>query len=808
MKSRYKRAIVVFETLLLIVVGIGVFCRIYFGGISTAVKNQENPDELHLLLGETFSVRDIIEKVQYKPLWVKGSDVSVDVKLLDGKDATGILDTDVAQGRFCANGVGCGRITLIYNRDPKISLNVDFKIDFRSQNTADWMAAQLKDGLLPQEEIHAVKRVEISDSGRVDVQDLVYFSSLETVVLSAVGSLTELENSSAISDSVDFLVPENQYQSYLIDDSWTEFSSRIFPNGGTDKNVVVLHLEGGTLPNVPQEKPFVFECVDSGNPVHFGDYHISKEGYVFKGWGISNDGGKTSISIETNDYKVNGNVKAYAIWEENSYVVDYNMNVAAPYVSSGISSETLKYTQEGHITSKKPQKEGYAFLGWSTSPDSSTPMYTGGEAFSKLTNQPGATVTLYAVWSANEYTISYYGTSTTNYEHIEKVLFDKTVEIRQASGTRKGYAFVGWATSPTSDVVVYRKGDSVKNLVSADNGNISLYAVWQPIKYQIVFYSNVGETNVPVAIRNIEYNQKVTIPNQEPKKKGHTFLGWSLSISDMLTSMDELPTSGIKAGQIVEKLTEENGAQIFMYPVWRADKFTIKFNANGGSGSISNKRVVYGESFTISEYSNITRANHTFLGWNISASANTGEYSVYKLLSSDVNELYELAGGANKEITLYAIWAANYTISYNANGGKTTPSSQNATVNSSITLASEIRKDGYEFLGWKLGSKIYSAGEKVTNLTTSAGSTVTLVAEWKPITYTVSYDLNGGDGSIASVSSKYDVGITLAAAPARAGYEFKGWSYGGNTYSAGSSVSKLTTQAGGAVVMKAIWVAK
>lgn len=99
----------------------------------------------------------------------------------------------------------------------------------------------------------------------------------------------------------------------------------------------------------------------------------------------------------------------------------------------------------------------------------------------------------------------------------------------------------------------------------------------------------------------------------------------------------------------------------------------------------------------------------------------------------------------------------------------------NATVDDgdALPLPIDPTRDGYRFLGW------YDAetGGNRLDGTNAVTSDITLYARWERIipTYTLSYDLNGGDGTIAPASIKEGEKITLPADPTRDGYEFLGW---------------------------------
>ena len=75
--------------------------------------------------------------------------------------------------------------------------------------------------------------------------------------------------------------------------------------------------------------------------------------------------------------------------------------------------------------------------------------------------------------------------------------------------------------------------------------------------------------------------------------------------------------------------------------------YTVKYNANGGSGAPGNQTKTYGKTLTLSS-TKPTRTNYTFKGWGTSASSTTVSYAAGASYTS------------NASITLYAIWELAY----------------------------------------------------------------------------------------------------------------------------------------------------
>jgi uncharacterized repeat protein (TIGR02543 family) len=139
------------------------------------------------------------------------------------------------------------------------------------------------------------------------------------------------------------------------------------------------------------------------------------------------------------------------------------------------------------------------------------------------------------------------------------------------------------------------------------------------------------------------------------------------------------------------------------------------------------------------------------------------------------------------DTTYYAKWTANtYTITYALDGGSGVSESAMYTIETKDTLPTPTRA-GYTFTGWK--ATTIDSGDGATNITQDQvfekGASlegkygdVTLTAQWSPIEYTVTYELNNGSWSDESTTNSGTYTIETDATlptPTRTGYTFAGW---------------------------------
>lgn len=111
-------------------------------------------------------------------------------------------------------------------------------------------------------------------------------------------------------------------------------------------------------------------------------------------------------------------------------------------------------------------------------------------------------------------------------------------------------------------------------------------------------------------------------------------------------------------------------------------------------------------------------------------------------------------------------------------------------------------KQGYTFEGWYSGETKLAAGYRVTQ-------NVTFKAKWTAKTYTVTFDSNGGSGTVNAVSAVYGDKIILPENTFTVPEGYKrtdGWEYNGTKYSAGDDISELVFASDRTIEFKAVYL--
>ncbi len=373
-----------------------------------------------------------------------------------------------------------------------------------------------------------------------------------------------------------------------------------------------------------------------------------------------------------------------------------------------------------------------------------------------------------------------------SYENAVTVNATQPYQTLLPTPTREGYIFEGW---------YIEKSGFVSNMLDAYyfGKDMVFYSSWKGIDYTVKLDGNGLAYSDTYAA---EYATKIQLPNLTDYA-GHTFKGWSTD--------KNATTATYAPGQTVSGLSTTNGDTVILYAVWAENSYTVKFNANGGSGSIADKTQKYSASIILPS-SGFTRTGYTLLGWSTNASATTAEYA----LGATVKNL-----ATSGTVTLYAVWSENsYTVKYNANGGSGSIADKTAKYSESFALAATgFTRTGYTFLGWSTNVSAttpdYALGATVSKLATSG--TVTLYAVWSENSYTVKFDTGDANVTVANKTLKHTQSITMPSAE-RENYTLLGWATTKDStevkYKAGQSVSgqEISSIAtSGTVTLYAVW---
>ena len=242
-----------------------------------------------------------------------------------------------------------------------------------------------------------------------------------------------------------------------INASWETYYS------GAQTNYGMTAASGGVTSTI---SAFTGAKRSSGSSSFTGTYSISGNGsatktitVTFRNFNTDNgDSATKSVSFTVS-------VPAWT-----SYKVTYNANggSGAPGAQTKWKDQTLT------LSSTKPTRTGYSFQGWGTSASDTSVNYAAGASYTA-----NAAVTLYAIWKANTYKVTYNSNGGSGAPSTQTKTYGVVLTLSSVKPTRTNYTFKGWSTSATTSAVAYAPGASYTS-----NAAITLYAVWELTYYK------------------------------------------------------------------------------------------------------------------------------------------------------------------------------------------------------------------------------------------------------------------------------------------------------------------------------------
>ena len=207
----------------------------------------------------------------------------------------------------------------------------------------------------------------------------------------------------------------------------------------------------------------------------------------------------------------------------------------------------------------------------------------------------------------------------------------------------------------------YKVDDKEVKLSYTNSGDITIAAVTRDKSgnykstdknyslYKIIFSRGTadtigGQTNDIKKLCLVNKDETCTITSPIIKKAGYNVVGWNTDSNAMTSTWSQNTSKNINKSETY-------------FPIVKLKTYTIKYNANGGSGAPSNQVKEHNKNITLST-SKPTRTGYTFVNWNTSSAGNGTSYSTGATYSG------------NSDITMYAQWRRNRVIiNFSVNGG-------------------------------------------------------------------------------------------------------------------------------------------
>lgn len=347
-----------------------------------------------------------------------------------------------------------------------------------------------------------------------------------------------------------------------------------------------------------------------------------RTGYKFLGY-YDSDGTQYYNADGTGaiNYTTDGNKTLYAHWEKEKYNLIFDANGGECYLSN------MCVTYEDAIEFPTAKKTGHVFSGW----EFNGKIYKGLQTIDDL-GSDGDNVVMKAKWVCETYNIKYYHDSSENLAGSITVTYGSQFELD--TPTKIGHYFTNWRYRDSGSCVEHR-GDLYKGTITIpDWGNndcdVPLQALWEKEKYIINFYTAGGND---VGSMEVTFGESYILPTTS--KTGYIFCGWTYDNEVYVDNYNANTDFG------------ENGKEVTFVAVWKAITYKIRFNSNGGKGSMSDLDMTYDIEKPLTDNIFI-KANNLFLGWAVTE---YGDVIYYNKAS-----VKNLTTTNNDIINLYAVW--------------------------------------------------------------------------------------------------------------------------------------------------------
>ena len=373
-------------------------------------------------------------------------------------------------------------------------------------------------------------------------------------------------------------------------------------------------------------------------------YGVAGQSFSDKGWSYA--------GINTHYPKVD----LYAVWSANSYKVTYDVNGG----TNAPATQSFLYNSGEKLSTQVPVRTGYKFVGWR----SGTTVYKPGDSI------PSGTMNLdlKAMWIVNSYQVAFNGNGSTEGVMENKCFsYDETKALNKNTYSKNGYSFKNWNTKADGSGTAYSDEQTISKLANGENITASINpmtvfnvdgkgmhydgleednSLTTGIAYKATytttgigsmgFYSKPYGDDIDTANNLagkrivVMFKAKASTPMQlkcvglESISTGLISLGTSWNtycvsgiVPDNWGGMyhamvfyDPLTTGTVYVGDMSVSIVEP----VNLYAQWAPISWTVKYDANGGTGTMADTKHVYNGGVHIT-HNAFTRLGYSFSGW-------------------------------------------------------------------------------------------------------------------------------------------------------------------------------------------------
>ena len=514
-----------------------------------------------------------------------------------------------------------------------------------------------------------------------------------------------------------------------------------------------------------------------------------KTGYKFDTWQEAttrDDYGEYNYVNGLEDYAVNNKIKMIAVWEKRNYSITYDL--AGGSMPSGTTNPST-YNVESQITLNNPVRDGYTFLGW-TGSNGSTPS-------TSVTISRGNTESksYTANWKKDTYKIIFHyyynGTDgvmleeTYNYGEYYDLNNDEICIFNSRMDIKPGYHFDGWVDNYGHSYTLNETlSENLEKSAELNEDVLDLYATWKDdINPTISNFSVVGMTTATgwytedITLTGTAIDEGSGISYYAFTKDGQ-IPDWKEienTSSQVILTSDDITSSGIWYFDV--KDFEGNTA--------RSSGLTVKIDKDDPvvgdvnvtpiqSSKISDEPVIYTGATISIDTSDIEEENIAKIEYVYTKVSENETISYNDIDKEDDN--HEWVWGKDNNWT-----SSSSTSSYTYPAETFTPSETDRYV-AFIKVTDEAGRIGYSSA---IELKDYNVGSGM---------------------FTISYNANGGTGTMQPQTKVYDVNLTLRSNSFTppTGKHFKNWNTKADGTGTAYQAEETYTENTG-VTLYAIW---
>ena len=286
---------------------------------------------------------------------------------------------------------------------------------------------------------------------------------------------------------------------------------------------VRFNANGGNV--TPRELQYV-----AGAP--YGEFPLpTREHHVFDGWFTAPQGGRlVRISMEAPF----ADRELFAHWSPARYLICYHANNG----TDAAMSQSFVYGESVLLRRNPFVCADCTFAGWSVAPGGAA-VYGDGHVVESIGATEDGVIDLYAVWTGKTYAVRFDANGGVGQMENQTFVVGVGQPLLACSYTRNGYAFLGWALSPSAQIKFVDE-EIVAGLSARAGGTVDLFAVWGIAGQMTRIILDAGEGTVGVASFEREPGERFgELP--VPVRDGFAFGGWRDAHGDLVTEDSLVP---------------------------------------------------------------------------------------------------------------------------------------------------------------------------------------------------------------------------------------------------------------------------